>query len=420
MANEKFTQLPTVASAQLADIICAVQAGVSSQETLQQVITLGLAQTILHFAGNPNGSVAGVTYQFCWDTTNNILYICTTTGSTTTAVWTASGSFTFPLSLANGGTNASLTANNGGIFYSSATAGAILAGTATAGKVLQSGATAAPSWSTPTYPSASGSAGKIIVSDGTNNIYSTPTFPVTAGAAGSIVISDGTNKINSTSLWPNTVGSSGTLLRSNGTSNAYSTSTFADTYAVSTLLYASGSNVVTGLATANSATLVTNSTGVPAWTSSMTNGQILIGSTGATPVLANITAGPGVSVANGAGTITISGTGSGIGWTEVTGTTQAMVADSAYVANNAGLVTLTLPSTAAFGTAIVVLGKGAGGWRIAQNGGQNIQVGSSTSTVGAGGSISSTNQWDSISMICVTANTTWSMYGAPQGNLTIV
>jgi hypothetical protein len=56
------------------------------------------------------------------------------------------------VSLADGGTNASLTASNGGIFYSTATAGAILAGTATAGQMLQSGVTAAPIWSTSTYP----------------------------------------------------------------------------------------------------------------------------------------------------------------------------------------------------------------------------------------------------------------------------
>ncbi len=152
----------------------------------------------------------------------------------------------------------------------------------------------------------------------------------------------------------------------------------------------------------------------------LTNGQLLIGSTGADPVAATLTAGSGISIANSAGGITISGTGSGIGWTEVTGTTQAMVADSAYVANNAGVVTFTLPATAALGTAIVILGKGAGGWAIAQNAGQNIQVGSVSTTVGAGGSIASTNRYDSITMICITANTTWSQYGAPQGNLTIV
>jgi len=91
-----------------------------------------------------------------------------------------------------------------------------------------------------------------------------------------------------------------------------------------------------------------------------------------------------------------------------------MVADNGYVSNNAGLVTLTLPTTAAFGTAISIIGKGAGGWAIAQNSGQNVQVGSVSSTVGAGGSVASTNRFDSIDLLCTTANTTWTVQGGPQ------
>lgn len=89
MANEKVSQLPSVTNATLADVIYAIQAGTSSQETLQQVFNLFLANMVLNFAGNPNSNVAGVVYQFCWDTVGHALYICTTAGSTTTAVWTA-------------------------------------------------------------------------------------------------------------------------------------------------------------------------------------------------------------------------------------------------------------------------------------------------------------------------------------------
>ena len=39
-------------------------------------------------AGNPNGSIAGVLYWLCYDITDMALYICTTSGSTTSAVWT--------------------------------------------------------------------------------------------------------------------------------------------------------------------------------------------------------------------------------------------------------------------------------------------------------------------------------------------
>ncbi len=74
------------------------------------------------------------------------------TVDTTAFNYNQSGNIVFPISLANGGTSASLTASNGGIFYSTATAGAILAGTATAGQMLRSGATAAPTWSTATWP----------------------------------------------------------------------------------------------------------------------------------------------------------------------------------------------------------------------------------------------------------------------------
>lgn len=93
--EEMFTQLPTVGSAQLTDIICAVQGyvspsnlGLSVQESLQQVYSLFQSNIILFNAGNPNGVVAGTTYQFCWDTLSQALYICTTSGTSSTAVWT--------------------------------------------------------------------------------------------------------------------------------------------------------------------------------------------------------------------------------------------------------------------------------------------------------------------------------------------
>lgn len=178
--------------------------------------------------------------------------------------------------------------------------------------------------------------------------------------------------------------------------------------------YAANGDAVSALTGANSAMLVTNASGVPAMTASLTNGQVIIGFTGGTPAPATLTAGPGISIANGPGSITISGTGSGIGWTEVTAATQAMTADNGYIANNAGGVTFTLPATAALGTAIDVLGKGAGGWIIEQNAGQNIQIGNVSSTVGATGSIESTNEFDSITLICTTADTTWTALGGPQ------
>ena len=53
--------------------------------TLAEWVPLSVMLTNL---GNPNGVVAGVLQWFCYDITNKVLYICTTAGSATNAVWT--------------------------------------------------------------------------------------------------------------------------------------------------------------------------------------------------------------------------------------------------------------------------------------------------------------------------------------------
>lgn len=252
--EERFTELPTTGAANMSDIICAVQGyvspsnlGLSVQETLQQVFNLFSSNVILSNAGNPNGAVAGQTFQLLWDSTDQILWVCTTSGTSTTAIWTEC------------------------------------------------------------------------------------------------------------------VGP-------------------------------------------------------------LTNGQLLIGSTGAAPVRTTLTAGSNISITNGAGSISIAATGlAGFSWTTVSGTSQAMLSNNGYISNNAGLVTLTLPATSTVGDEIDIIGKGAGGWSIAQGAGQQIVVGNTSSTVGAGGSVASTNAKDSLQIICTAANTEWSVLGAPQSlGLTIV
>jgi hypothetical protein len=215
------------------------------------------------------------------------------------------------------------------------------------------------------------------------------------------------------------IGANGTLAQSNGSIYTFTTATYPSTTTANRLLYSSATNTVTDLATANSATLVTNASGVPAWTSSMTNGQVLIGSTGATPVPATITGTAGITITNAAGSITISGGGGGYTWTEVTGVSQAMAANNGYITNNPALVTLTLPATAALGTTISIAGKGAGGWKIAQNAGQEIFFGSSATTIGATGYLQSTQQFDSIELLCITADTQWTVITGPQGAITV-
>lgn len=110
---------------------------------------------------------------------------------------------------------------------------------------------------------------------------------------------------------------------------------------------------------------------------------------------------------------------SNVAWTEVTGTSQAAAVNSGYVTNNVALVTVTLPSTAALGSIVEISGKGAGGWKVGQNSGQTIHFGNVNSTTGTGGSLASTLQYDTVRLLCTTANTDWVVLSSV-GNITVV
>jgi hypothetical protein len=161
----------------------------------------------------------------------------------------------------------------------------------------------------------------------------------------------------------------------------------------------------TGLATLTAHGILVGEGTSPVTPIVLTNGQILVGSTGVDPVAATLTAVSGVSITVGAGSITVSATGTDT-TVEVTGTSQSMAVNTRYIANNAGLVTLTLPTTASQGDTIPVRGKGAGGFKIAQNAGQSIVFGNQTTSTGTGGSVTAI-QGDNFSLECITANTGW-------------
>lgn len=134
----------------------------------------------------------------------------------------------------------------------------------------------------------------------------------------------------------------------------------------------------------------------------------------------NIVGSSGFTFDGSGSTLTMNAPGSiGFTWTEVTGTSQAMAVSNGYVANNASLVTLTLPATAAIGDVVRVIGKGAGLYSIAQNAGQTINVVGSSTTTGVGGSLTAVEQWDAVEIRCITANTDWAV-ASMTGNFTIV
>lgn len=150
----------------------------------------------------------------------------------------------------------------------------------------------------------------------------------------------------------------------------------------------------------------------------LTNGQMLIGFTGQDPVAGQILQGTNISVTLGEGEVTIGTTGAAsFTWTTVTGTTQAMVPNAGYFANNAGLVTFTLPTTTAVGDMFRIEGEGTGGWLINYGSGQSIIFGNQISTVTTG-SWASTNQYDGCQIVTMVANTTFKIINAVSSGLT--
>lgn len=322
-----------------------------------------------------------VTFSGAFGFTGTLTNTTSVTFPTSGTLATTSQIPSFPLSLANGGTNASLVASNGGIFYSTASAAAILGGTATANQVLLSGSSTTPAWSTAAYPA---------------------------------------------------------------------------TTTVNQILWSSSDNVIAGLATGNNGVLITSAGGVPSISSTLPSavqGNITtVGTIGTGTWQGSVIGGTygGTGVNNGASTITIGGsvtfsgaftfTGTVTGNTSVTFPTSGTLATTSQVIsavdqtsssvtlapntlyvidNGASLVTLTFPATSAIGDTYKIIGKSAGGWRVAQLSGQTIHYGSSSTTTGVAGSLSSSNQYDCIEITCNTTNTTFTAYSG-QGNLTVV
>jgi len=172
----------------------------------------------------------------------------------------------------------------------------------------------------------------------------------------------------------------------------------------------------TGVDTSGSGNTVT----VTAATDVATTYTADVGSAAPTANVLTVSGTAGISTSGAGSTLTISGSGGGVSWSEVTTTSQAMVADSGYLCNNAGLVTCTLPATAAQFTTLEVVGKGAGGWAIAQNAGQTIIWDeSNATTVGVGGSLASTDDYDRVRLMCTVTDTTWTLMSG-KGNCLIV
>lgn len=151
-----------------------------------------------------------------------------------------------------------------------------------------------------------------------------------------------------------------------------------------------------------------------------TDGQIIVAATGANATWASVSAGSGITVTPGVNTLSIASTVvPGLSWSQV-GADGALVVNTGIVNSKAGLLTMSLPAASAINTIVKIVGWGAGGWIITQAANQQILFGNTNTTLGAGGSLASSDKGDTVALICVIADLVWRVMEGPVGNLTVV
>jgi hypothetical protein len=164
---------------------------------------------------------------------------------------------------------------------------------------------------------------------------------------------------------------------------------------------------------------VGNGTSAPTALGVATDGQLVIGSTGADPALATLTAGAGISITNASGSITITNSSTAFAFVNQTATAVTMAPMTGYICTSTAnaLVTLTLPAIAAVGDTYRIIGKTTGGWTLQAAAGQVVNVGSVATTTA--GTVSSSQAFDSVEIVCITANTAFSIISGVSADFTI-
>lgn len=115
--------------------------------------------------------------------------------------------------------------------------------------------------------------------------------------------------------------------------------------------------IISTAATATSEIVLVDSTGEMGSAGAATDGQILIGATGAAPVLANISAGTGISITNAANSITIAATGTTtLAYTNVAATPYVVLTTDEFISvdSSGGAITVELPNAATLGRAFII------------------------------------------------------------------
>lgn len=116
-------------------------------------------------------------------------------------------------------------------------------------------------------------------------------------------------------------------------------------------------------------------------------------------------------------TITLTALSGEVTWTTISSNTS-LSNNTGYFCISGTNLQLTLPSSSVLGDCIEISLDGATKFTVLQGSGQQIRYGNQQTTLGVGGSLASTDQGDSIRMVCSATNTKWNVISSI-GNLTV-
>lgn len=229
---------------------------------------------------------------------------------------------------------------------------------------------------------------------------STVTTALTGLTNHAVLVGAGTSTI--TKVGP--TATAGQVFQSQGASAdpAFSTAVYPSTTTANQILYSSSTNTITGLATANNGVLTTSAAGVPVITTLPNNGSLLIGSAGGAPAAATLTAGSGITITNGANSITITATGAGFPWSDVSGTVNALANNGYFVT---GACTSTLPGSPTNGDVVKYIVDTTSTLTITANTGQRVRMQNALS--GVAGTTANSQRGDSVELVYRSAASTW-------------
>ena len=127
----------------------------------------------------------------------------------------------------------------------------------------------------------------------------------------------------------------------------------------------------------------------------------------------NIVGGTNITVAGTplTNTLTVNATASGMAWSTI-GASGTLAVNHGYICTGGAALSFALPATSAVGDMIAITLDGSTSWTITQGVGQQIRIGTLESTSGVGGFIVSTDQGDTVTMVCSVADTRWNVISA--------